>query len=75
LDVLDFGDVTKYYDNYIGIGGVTFESARGKTFGFLGPDRAGKTATMGKARPDTAGALQPHPRLEFLLLPSIGLAE
>jgi ABC-2 type transport system ATP-binding protein len=54
--VVELSGVTKRYGNLTAVDGISFEVARGETFGLLGPNGAGKTTTLemieGLRRPD-----------------------
>jgi lipooligosaccharide transport system ATP-binding protein len=39
-------DLTKKYDDFIAVKGISFEIREGECFGFLGPNGAGKTTTI-----------------------------
>ena len=43
---LEVHDLTKTYDTYQALRGVTFNLKKGEVLGFLGPNGAGKTTTM-----------------------------
>jgi ABC-2 type transport system ATP-binding protein len=44
--VIHVENLTKYYDDYAAVQGVSFDVPRGQIVGFLGPNGAGKTTTM-----------------------------
>jgi ABC-2 type transport system ATP-binding protein len=53
--VLTCHDLHKRYDGLVAVDGVSFEVARGETYGLLGPNGAGKTTTISMI----AGLLHP----------------
>jgi len=44
--IISVENLTKYYDNNIGVKDISFEVEKGEIFGFLGPNGAGKTTTI-----------------------------
>src|SRR5512144_2586764 len=58
--LIEARDLTKRYDDFVAVDGIDFEVARGETFGFLGPNGAGTSATMrmiGAVSPASGGTL------------------
>ena len=58
---LEIAGVTKRFDDFVAVNGITFEVRSGEAFGFLGPNGAGKTSTMRMiacASPATSGELR-----------------
>jgi ABC-2 type transport system ATP-binding protein len=53
-------NLSKQFDDFVAVDGVTFNIRRGQIFGFLGPNGAGKTTTirmlLGLLRPTAGGA-------------------
>ena len=39
-------NLTKYYGDFLAVGGVSFDVLKGQVVGFLGPNGAGKSTTM-----------------------------
>jgi len=46
MPIIEVKDLVKNYNGLEAVCGVSFEVARGETFGFLGPNGAGKTTTI-----------------------------
>ena len=46
MDTLQVNSITKSYDDFKAVDGVTFSIQSGRIFGLLGPNGAGKTTTM-----------------------------
>ncbi len=46
MNVLEVIQVSKYYDGFKAVDGVSFSVKQGQIFGLLGPNGAGKTSTM-----------------------------
>ena len=44
--MIEVKDLSRQYGDFLAVGGVSFEVARGEVVGFLGPNGAGKTTTM-----------------------------
>ena len=55
MNAIHVADLRKSYGTLKAVDGVTFEVARGETFGLLGPNGAGKSTTIGMI----VGALRP----------------
>jgi lipooligosaccharide transport system ATP-binding protein len=54
-------ELTKRFDSFVAVDGITFEVQPGETFGLLGPNGAGKSSTMkmiSTVSPVTAGTLR-----------------
>lgn len=54
-------DITKSFDDFEAVKGISFEVRPGESFGFLGPNGAGKSSTMrmiGAVSPVTSGELR-----------------
>jgi ABC-2 type transport system ATP-binding protein len=60
LNIIDVKDLTKSYDDFKAVKGISFNVEKGEVFGFLGPNGAGKTTTInmltGLAKP-TSGEI------------------
>jgi ABC-2 type transport system ATP-binding protein len=77
---IEIRDLTKEYDGYYAVNGLTISVPQGCFFGFLGPNGAGKTTTirmlMGLAQP-TSGEIQvlglPLPEKSYEVRKEIGL--
>jgi ABC-2 type transport system ATP-binding protein len=58
--VIEVRDLTKRFDGFTAVDGVTFEVGRGEVVGYLGPNGSGKTTTirmlLGLLRPSAGGA-------------------
>jgi ABC-2 type transport system ATP-binding protein len=58
--VIKASKLTKSYNGFVAVGGISFEVPRGEIFGFLGPNGAGKTTTIrmltGLAKPSSGKA-------------------
>ncbi|MGQ0849328.1 MAG: ABC transporter ATP-binding protein [Actinomycetota bacterium] len=53
-------DLTKHFNDFVAVDGISFEIDQGEAFGFLGPNGAGKTSTMrmiASVSPVTSGKL------------------
>ena len=46
MNVVELRDVTKRFDEFIAVEGLTFSVRKGTIFGFLGPNGAGKTTSI-----------------------------
>lgn len=44
--MLRIENLTKRFGDIVAVNGISFEVAKGETFGFLGPNGAGKTTTL-----------------------------
>jgi ABC-2 type transport system ATP-binding protein len=58
--VIEVRDLTKRFDGFTAVDGVSFEVGRGEVVGYLGPNGSGKTTTirmlLGLLRPTSGGA-------------------
>ncbi|RQD74787.1 MAG: ABC transporter ATP-binding protein [Candidatus Syntrophonatronum acetioxidans] len=61
MNILEVNNLTKIFNGFTAVNGVTFSVKKGEIFGFLGPNGAGKTTTInmltGLARP-TSGSIK-----------------
>jgi len=61
LNILEVNNLTKKFNGFTAVNGVSFSVEKGEIFGFLGPNGAGKTTTInmltGLARP-TSGSIK-----------------
>ena len=58
--LVEAGDLTKRFGDFVAVDDIEFSVAEGETFGFLGPNGAGKSSTMrmiGAVSPVTSGDL------------------
>jgi ABC-2 type transport system ATP-binding protein len=46
MPAIEIDGLTKYYNDFLAVDGISFEVNRGEVFGFLGPNGAGKTSTI-----------------------------
>ena len=46
MNIIEVKNLTKKYDDFTAVDGITFSVERGETFGILGPNGAGKTTTL-----------------------------
>ena len=54
-------DITKYYNDFPAVTGITFSVEQGEILGFLGPNGAGKSTTMKMLTgfmPPTSGSIE-----------------
>ena len=59
--LIEAHDLTKRYGEFVPVDGIDFSVERGETFGFLGPNAAGKSSTMrmiGAVSPASGGTLR-----------------
>ncbi len=60
MPAIKINGLTKYYDDFLAVDGISFEVNKGEVFGFLGPNGAGKTTTIrmlvGLSRPSNGTA-------------------
>ncbi len=59
--IVSASELSKHYDGFVAVNGISFDVPKGTCFGFLGPNGAGKTTTMRMiacSLPPTSGDLR-----------------